>query len=95
VPPEIMALPGLDVREAWRRGHLCGGDLYRQRARGAFVAALDHLGRQRSTVAWVALVALCQGIFLDAPDDDETERAFALIHPVLPRAYRRATKGPR
>jgi hypothetical protein len=87
-PAEIRALAQMDARAAWRGGYRCGVELYRRGAPGAFLAALDLLAEDDGTPAWAALVGLCQGVFADAADPAEMERAFALVNQVLPYPHR-------
>jgi hypothetical protein len=88
-PAEVGDLAALKVRAAWRRAYRCGFELYRRRAPGAFLAALDHLAETDGVSAWVALVGICHGLFADAVDDERVERAWALLNRVLPAPYRR------
>ena len=78
----------LGVREAWTLGYQHGMDLYRRRAPSELRDTLAHLGAEESTVAWVALVGICQGLFADEFDAAEVERAFTLVNQVLPYPHR-------
>jgi hypothetical protein len=88
VPPAARAMAGANVREAWRQGYRYGVDLYRRRTPAELRGALNHLGAEQGTVAWVALVGICHGLFADEFDAAEVERAFTLVNQVLPYPHR-------
>lgn len=85
---EVRGFALLNVRDAWRRGYACGIELYRRQAPGAFVASVNLLADEKGTIAWVALVGLCHGLFVDRLDGAEAERAFASLNQVLPYPHR-------
>lgn len=91
-PAAVREVVALSVRDAWACGYRCGLDLQRDQAAAPLVAALRHLAAamagERGTIAWVALVGLCHGLFADTFDAAVAANAFARLNPVLPKPYR-------
>jgi len=73
-----------DLEEGFIRAYAFGAQLRRHRAGAAFMSCLRHLQRGNEVSPWVALVGLCQGIFVDEYRSAEAVRAFATLSELLP-----------
>lgn len=73
-----------DLMQEFKRAYRLGIRLRRQQARSAFTRYMKQLQDQQSISAWVALVGLCHGLFVDDYAEAGAQAAFALLQDLLP-----------
>jgi len=87
--PALPAIPDgwmqRDFRKGFKQAYAGGIQLRWQQAPSTFMAYVKRLGQEESIAAWVTLVGLCHGLFMDAYHETEAEAAFAQLHDLLPR----------
>jgi hypothetical protein len=72
-----------DLSQGFKRAYALGIRLRRQQAPAAFIACMRRLQRTDDIASWVALVGLCQGLFVDEYREAEAAEALALLGGLL------------
>jgi hypothetical protein len=73
-----------DLEKGFLDAYALGIQLRRHQAAATFMACLRQLQQESEVPAWVALVGLCQGIFVDEDCQAEALRAFAMLGELFP-----------
>jgi hypothetical protein len=73
-----------DLKESFTRAYACGIELRRQQALATFMTCMQQFQQSEDVAAWVALVGLCQGLFVDDYGEAEAAQAFTMLSDFLP-----------
>jgi hypothetical protein len=76
--------PRGNLRKHFTRYYQRGIELRRSYAPCTFIAQMRRLHRGHGITSWVALVALCHGLFVDKYNETEAKEAFAMLSDLLP-----------
>ena len=74
-----------DLKDVFRLWYKLGVDLRRQQDSSAFLKCMSQLREKEDIRAWVSLVGLCHGVFVDQYDEAAAEKAFVLLRDLLPQ----------
>jgi hypothetical protein len=72
-----------DLQEGFKRAYALGIQLRQQQAPATFTSYIRQLQQADDTHSWVALIGLCQGLFVDEYREAEAEQALALLREFL------------
>jgi hypothetical protein len=84
VPPPPDDLIQADLRAGFKRAYALGIHLRQPPAAARFMACLSQLQQTADVGSWVALVGLCQGLFVERYSEAEADEAFTVLKDLLP-----------